>query len=71
MFIPNRNKTTVIENEGSDLASWPVDQLPYKAEDGTIQGSGMRVLSSGSLLAPVGFASVKTCFWAWVLTSHN
>lgn len=56
MFIPNRNKTTVIENEGSDLASWPVDQLPYKAEDGTIQGSGMRVLSSGALLAPVGFA---------------
>lgn len=56
MFIPNRNKTTVIENEGSDLALWPIGVLPYKAEDGTIQGSGMRVLSSGSLLAPVGFS---------------
>lgn len=56
MFIPNRNKTTVIEGEGNDLSMWPVDQLPYKAADGTIQGSGVRVLSSGTLLAPVGFA---------------
>jgi len=56
MFIPNRNKTTVIEGEGNDLSMWPIDQLPYKAADGTIQGSGVRVLSSGTLLAPVGFA---------------
>lgn len=56
MIIPNRNKTTIIEGEGSDLSSWPIDQLPYKTEDGTIQGSGMRVMSSGTLLAPVGFA---------------
>ncbi len=56
MIIPNRNKTTIIEGEGNDLSMWPIDQLPYKSADGTIQGSGMRVLSSGSLLAPVGFA---------------
>lgn len=56
MFIPNRNKTTVIEAGDSDLTSWPIDEVPYKAEDGTVQSTGMRVLSSGTLLAPVGFA---------------
>lgn len=56
-IIPSRNKVIVIDETGDmDFASWPVGQLPYKAEDGTIQGSGLRMLSSGSLLAPVGFS---------------
>jgi hypothetical protein len=55
-IIPSRVKTVIIEGEGNDLSDWPVGQLPYRAEDGTIQGSGLRVLSSGSLLAPVGFS---------------
>lgn len=55
-IIPSRNKTTIIEGEGSDLSQWPVNQVPFKAQDGTIQGSGLRMLSSGSLLAPVGFS---------------
>lgn len=55
-IIPSRNKVVIIEGEGNDLSDWPVSMVPYKAEDGTIQSSGMRVLSSGTLLAPVGFA---------------
>jgi len=55
-IIPSKNKVTIIEGEGSDLSNWPVNQVPYKAVDGSIQGSGLRLLSSGSLLAPVGFA---------------
>lgn len=55
-IIPSRVRTVIIEGEGNDLSDWPVGQLPYKAEDGTIQGSGLRMLSSGSLLAPVGFS---------------
>lgn len=56
MFIPNRNKTTIVESGDSDLSTWPIDQVPYRAEDGTIKSTGLRVLSSGTLLAPVGFA---------------
>lgn len=55
-IIPSKNKVTIIEGEGNDLSQWPVGMIPYKAEDGTIQSSGLRMLSSGSLLAPVGFA---------------
>ena len=56
-IIPSRNKVVVIDDTGDmDFAAWPTGQLPYKAEDGTIQGSGLRMLSSGSLLAPVGFS---------------
>lgn len=55
-IIPSRNKVTIIEGEDNDLSQWPVNQVPFKAADGTIQGSGLRMLSSGSLLAPVGFA---------------
>lgn len=55
-IIPSKNKVTIIEGEGNDLSQWPVGALPYKAEDGSIQSSGLRMLSSGSLLAPVGFS---------------
>jgi len=55
-IIPSKNKVTIIEGEDNDLSQWPPLMVPYKAEDGTIQSSGMRVLSSGTLLAPVGFA---------------
>jgi len=55
-IIPTKNKVTIIEGEDNDLSQWPVNQVPYKADDGTIQGSGLRMLTSGSLLAPVGFA---------------
>lgn len=56
-IIPSRNKVIVIDETGDmDFSSWPVGQLPYKDENGTIQGSGLRMLSSGSLLAPVGFS---------------
>lgn len=55
-IIPSKNKVTIIEGEGNDFSQWPTNQLPYKADDGTIQGSGLRMLTSGSLLAPVGFS---------------
>lgn len=55
-IIPSKNKTTIIEGEDNDLSQWPVGMLPYKAEDGSIQSSGLRMLSSGTLLAPVGFS---------------
>ena len=55
MFIPDKSKVNVIDASGM-TANWPVDQLPYRSADGTIKGSGLRILSSGTMLAPVGFA---------------
>lgn len=55
MFIPNKNKTTVVDASGM-MEDWPINQVPYRDSDGTIKGSGLRILSRGTLLAPVGFA---------------
>jgi len=56
-IIPNRNNTTIIEGDsGVNLDNLGVNEVPYKAEDGTLQGSGLMMLSSGALLAPIGFA---------------
>jgi hypothetical protein len=55
-IIPSKNKVTIIEGEDNDLSQWPANQLPYKTDEGMIEGSGLRILSSGTLLAPVGFA---------------
>jgi hypothetical protein len=56
MIIPDKSKTIIIEGEGTDLSELPLNELPYRASDGTIKGSGLRMLSSGTLLAPIGFA---------------
>lgn len=56
MIIPDKSKTIIIEGEGTDLSELPLNEVPYRAADGTIKGSGLRMLSSGALLAPVGFA---------------
>lgn len=55
MFIPNKNRTTVIDASGV-MEDWPINQVPYRDADGTIKGTGLRILSRGTLLAPVGFA---------------
>lgn len=56
-IIPTRNNTTIIEGDsGVNLDDLAVNEVPYKAEDGTLQGSGLMMLSSGALLAPVGFS---------------
>jgi len=55
MFIPDKSKVNIIDASGM-TADWPIQQLPYKASDGTIKGSGLRILTSGTVLAPVGFA---------------
>jgi hypothetical protein len=56
-IIPSRNGVTVIEGDsGVNLDNLQVNEVPYKADDGTLKSSGLRMLSSGSLLAPVGFA---------------
>lgn len=56
-IIPSKNSTTVIDGaSGLNLDNLETYEVPFKAEDGTLQSSGIRMLSSGSLLAPVGFA---------------
>ncbi len=55
MFIPDKSKVNVIDASGV-MEDWPINQLPYKSSDGTIKGSGLRILTSGTVLAPVGFA---------------
>jgi len=55
MFIPDKSKINVIDSSGV-MEDWPTNQLPYRASDGTIKGSGLRILTSGTVLAPVGFA---------------
>lgn len=56
-IIPSRNNTTIIQGAtGFNLDDVEVNEVPYKAEDGTLQGSGLMMLSSGALLAPVGFS---------------
>jgi hypothetical protein len=56
-IIPNRNGTVVIQGStGINLDELEVNEVPYKAEDGTLKSSGLRMLTSGSLLAPVGFS---------------
>lgn len=56
-IIPSKNSTNIITGEGGlnldDLGTY---EVPYKAPDGTLQSSGLRMLTSGSLLAPVGFS---------------
>lgn len=55
MFIPDKSKVNVIDASGL-MENWPTNMIPYKGSDGTIKGSGLRILSSGTVLAPVGFA---------------
>lgn len=55
MFIPDKSKTNIIDASGM-LEQWPIQQVPYRAADGSIKGTGLRILSSGTVLAPVGFA---------------
>lgn len=56
-IIPSRNNTTVIQGAtGFNLDNVEVNEVPYKSTDGTLEGSGLMMLSSGSLLAPVGFS---------------
>jgi len=56
-IIPSKNEVTVITGDsGINLDNLQVYEVPYKAPDGTLQSSGLRMLTSGSLLAPVGFS---------------
>lgn len=55
MFIPDKSKINVIDASGI-IEDWPANMIPYRASDGTIKSSGLRILSSGTVLAPVGFA---------------
>jgi len=56
-IIPNKNEVTVITGDsGVNLDNLDTYEVPYKAPDGTLQSSGLRMLTSGSLLAPVGFS---------------
>src|ERR1700712_4210097 len=56
-IIPNKNAVTVITGDsGVNLDNLQTYEVPYKAPDGTLQSSGLRMLTSGSLLAPVGFS---------------
>lgn len=56
-IIPSKNAVTVITGDsGVNLDNLETFEVPYKAPDGTLQSSGLRMLTSGSLLAPVGFS---------------
>lgn len=55
MFIPDKTKTNIVDASGM-MENWPLNQLPYRASDGTIKGSGLRIQTNGNLLAPVGFS---------------
>lgn len=55
MIIPDKKKNITIEGDGVDMEQWPINQVPYRSPDGTIKGSGLRIQSNGSLLAPLGF----------------
>lgn len=55
MFIPDKPRTNIIDASGM-MQNWPLNQLPYRASDGTIKGSGLRIQTNGNLLAPVGFS---------------
>lgn len=55
MFIPDKSKVNIIDSSGV-MENWPINQVPYRAPDGTIKGTGLRILTSGTVLAPVGFA---------------